>query len=151
MSITNDVLEVLVTNGANINAKSNVCSTPLVLGARYGQYEALKFMLEHTIADTSVRAGQGSTTLHIAALYGHSSCTKILLEHSPPQIVNSKIDTTGWTALHLACQTGDYNTVVNIPHHKPTLAFDDDGSCALHTAARNNHDKIVEVMVQEHG
>ena len=151
MSITKDVLEVLVTNGANINAKSNVCSTPLVLGARYGQYEALKFMLEHTIADTSVRAGQGSTTLHIAALYGHSSCTKILLEHSPPQIVNSKEYSLGNTPLHSACQTGEYETVVNILRYGPSVAFNKNGSSALHVAAYKNHDKIVEVMVQEHG
>ena len=151
MSITKDVLEVLVTNGANINAKSNVCSTPLVLGARYGQYEALKFMLEHTIADTSVRAGQGSTTLHIAALYGHSSCTKILLEHSPPQIVNSKEYSLGATPLHWACQTGDYDSVVSILSYGPFMSYDNQGLSALHTAAAKNHDKIVEVMVQEHG
>ena len=92
-----------------------------------------------------------NSPLHIAALAGHSSCTKILLEHSPPQIVNSKEYAVGFTPLHLACQTGDYETVVNILSYGPSLAFNNQGMSALHTAAWWNHDKIVEVMVQEHG
>ena len=55
------------------------------------------------------------------------------------------------TPLHLACQTGDYDSVVSIMRCGPSMSYDRNGLSALHTAAWKNHDKIVEVMVQEHG
>ena len=89
--------------------KSNNGWTPLYHAACHGHYETVKLLLDHTNVDTSARTRE-DTPLHTAALIGHSSITNILLQHSP-HLVDNMDYSFGSTPLHLACQTGDMETV----------------------------------------
>ena len=93
---------------------------------------------------------KNSSPLHWAVRHKKKNISKKLLE-SAADVDNRMLYTTGATPLHLACQTGDYDSVVSILSYGPSVAFNKNGLSALHVAAYKNHDKIVEVMVQEHG
>ena len=145
------VLEVLVTHGADINVQDKCGYAPLHHSAQNGHHQTVKFMLDKTNVDTSVRDAQlGFTALHRAALYGHSACTELLVQHSP-HLVNSKSFAGNRTPLLYASFLGDKKTYVSILQKKPTLAFDDDGTSPLHALTRRDHYKIVEMLVLEYG
>ena len=77
-----DVVELLLTHGADVNAKAGGESTPLHLAAGYGYKDVAKFLLTNK-AEVNAMDNGGNTPLHLAAAGGHKDVAELLLAQGP--------------------------------------------------------------------
>ncbi|ETI19674.1 hypothetical protein G647_08687 [Cladophialophora carrionii CBS 160.54] len=100
-----DVVKLLVSRSANLEAKDHNGKTPL--HQAISSNRSSDFMLQLLLragADTAARDLQGWTPLHTACYRSDDSATRILLEAGAN--VNA-IDKGGWTPLHVAATQFD--------------------------------------------
>ena len=100
-----DMVELLIANGANVNAIDNHGETPLHMAAYYAtafNRDIVEFLLEN---DANVNAvnNNGETPLHNAAYRGHYDIGALLVDRGAN--VNA-IDNNGETPLHNAASRG---------------------------------------------
>ncbi|MEK6334233.1 MAG: ankyrin repeat domain-containing protein [Acidobacteriota bacterium] len=100
-------MRLLLMLGANVNAKDETDSTPLMGAAWRGQSDAAKMLLEHS-ANLNARNKSGETPLILAAKEGRSEIVRLLLDRNPD--LNAK-DNDGWTCLMWAAWNGHTDTV----------------------------------------
>lgn len=93
-----EVIYLLLTNNADINAKNNEGWTPL-LAALYRNNQSEADVLLDNGAEIQAKNDQGQTPLHLAASYHNWDMTEMLISHKAD--VNSK-DNDGDTPLHWA-------------------------------------------------
>lgn len=97
-----EVVKLLVTEGADINAASGLPGhgkPPLYLAAAKGDVSMCKTLLELG-ADVNQRSGGGFTALHTAAGAGNADLVQLLLDHGAmPHEVGGE---ENWTPLHRA-------------------------------------------------
>jgi Ankyrin repeats (3 copies)/Ankyrin repeat len=95
------ILEALKTTGANINAIGPGGQTPLMHAVLTGRDTAVKILLAHGGADTSIGEKDGYTPMHGAGFQGRAAIAKILLQHGlNPSDVHAG---DGYTPIHRAC------------------------------------------------
>lgn len=89
----NELVKLLVKNGANVNAPSqdekNPFNMPLMIAAWHGNYEILKFLLENNASVNQMDRGNGYTPLIKAAIKNHPDCIELLLEHGADKSIFS--------------------------------------------------------------
>ncbi|KAA8625741.1 Ankyrin repeat and protein kinase domain containing protein 1 [Pyrenophora tritici-repentis] len=97
-----DIIEVLLSNGADIMAKSDGSWTPLHNACEQGSVKVLKVLLGAG-ADINARLLNGMTPLHVAAQAGHVDVVNCLLERK--DIKRAAKDTFGITPFLRAAQS----------------------------------------------
>jgi len=97
----NQLVEMLLDNGANVNATTSQGRTALLYSASKGR-EELTARLIDSGADTNLRDQLGATPLHRASGPGHTGVVRLLLA-ADKTIVDCQ-DKYGNTALHYACE-----------------------------------------------
>lgn len=75
-----DLVRLMLTHYAYIDAESPNRSTPLMMAARYGRSEVVKLLLEEG-ADTTVRNQQGLSALDFAQQAGRSGAASLIAAH----------------------------------------------------------------------
>lgn len=125
--------------------------------ARIGNYAAVKYLLEEKVANVmesnTYPRGTNRTALHYAAFHGHLGMVNYLLEymHDKDIIVDYVHDIFGFTALHLACINPTIETIRLLLSHPWGISphiRSNNLSTALHIAARNADEDIVELLVE---
>ncbi|CAN0282250.1 unnamed protein product, partial [Discosporangium mesarthrocarpum] len=96
------IVNLLLTNGAEVNAEDNLGSTPLNRAAVTGHVEVIRLLLEHG-ADLEHLDDISGAALHAAARRNHSESCKILISHGADVNVSDGI---GNRPLHLAAAEG---------------------------------------------
>ena len=97
-----DVVKVLIDAGADIEAKADRGSSPLLKASSTGQLRVVKMLIEAG-AGVGVMNNDGKTCLMFAADAGHTETVRYLVDL--PQVeVNQADRSDGATALHFACQ-----------------------------------------------
>ncbi|XP_063095419.1 poly [ADP-ribose] polymerase tankyrase-2 isoform X4 [Cavia porcellus] len=163
-----DVVEYLLQNGANVQARDDGGLIPLHNACSFGHAEVVNLLLQHG-ADPNARDNWNYTPLHEAAIKGKIDVCIVLLQHGAEPAIRN---TDGRTALDLAdpsakaVLTGEYKkdellesarsgneekmmallTPLNVNCH----ASDGRKSTPLHLAAGYNRVKIVQLLLQ-HG
>uniref|UniRef100_H0XKA7 Poly [ADP-ribose] polymerase n=1 Tax=Otolemur garnettii TaxID=30611 RepID=H0XKA7_OTOGA len=163
-----DVVEYLLQNGANVQARDDGGLIPLHNACSFGHAEVVNLLLRHG-ADPNARDNWNYTPLHEAAIKGKIDVCIVLLQHGAEPTIRN---TDGRTALDLAdpsakaVLTGEYKkdellesarsgneekmmgllTPLNVNCH----ASDGRKSTPLHLAAGYNRVKIVQLLLQ-HG
>jgi hypothetical protein len=75
-----EIAEVLLDNGAKIDAKNNLGRTPLHIAAGYGQKAVLELLLARG-ADAGAKDNDGNTPLDAALMKGYQDVVKLLRQH----------------------------------------------------------------------
>ncbi|XP_013199739.2 26S proteasome non-ATPase regulatory subunit 10 [Amyelois transitella] len=96
-----EVVRLLIGRGANVNHKTNRGQSSLHYACSKGHIEVVKILLD---AGANVNESDvlGATPLHRAAAQGRNNIVELLLETSDVNV--DLCDSTGSTALHLACE-----------------------------------------------
>ena len=114
-----DVVEVLLANGAGVNAKDSSGFTPLHMAA---------------------------STRWVGAVQGHKDVVEVLLANGAD--VNAK-DSSGFTPLHMAARNGRKDLVeLLLVHNANVDAQDNDGQTSLFAAAEAGHDERHDAVVE---
>ena len=72
-----DTVKLLLDNGADVNARTEVGGTALIYAAAMGQLECVKLLIEHG-ADKTIRNDNGYTANSVARERGHSAIVDYL-------------------------------------------------------------------------
>jgi ankyrin repeat protein len=141
----NDLVELLLAHGADVNAKDNGNYTALHEAALAGHNDLVELLLAHG-ADVNTKDKDGFTALHDAAWHGYKDVVELLLAHGAD--VNAK-DNNGYTALSSAVYKC-YKDVVELllAHGADVNAKNNTTrSTALHDAAWHGYKDVVELLL----
>lgn len=137
-------VELLVSVGAEINARDNKGRPALFYALKKGRVDIVKFLLEYSSNDLT--DNEGNTCLHFASESKSLKCLK-LLEKTRVNCLNSHQQ----TPLHFAFKTSSNSaTTVAFLLEKgadPTM-IDADGRTCLHLAAGKGHFQSVKSLIE---
>ena len=137
--------EVLIRNGADINAKDDDGGTPLHAAAVANACAVAEVLIQNG-ADINAKDDDGLTPLYAAALSNAYAAVEVLIQNGAD--INAK-DNNGLTPLHYAAWSNAYAAVeVLIQNGADINAKDNNGLIPLYAAAWSNAYAAVEVLIQ---
>ncbi|XP_046544239.1 uncharacterized protein LOC124254447 [Haliotis rubra] len=172
-----EAVEMLLNKGANINQKTSLGQTALLLSSVEGHISLANFLLEKG-AGINITDTQGCSPLHSASAHGQLSIVQQLLERGANinccdsigstaifyaslkghlEIVQTLIDhgaditmsnTFGGQPLLAACVNGHMAVIQSVLVKKPDLNHKDfNGKTCLHWASQRGFSEIVETLI----
>ncbi|KAL3467923.1 ankyrin repeat-containing domain protein [Aspergillus heterothallicus] len=109
-------MEIVLSQGIDINSRDDSDRTPLMQAAYYGSTASVQVLLAHG-AETELIDDHGRTALFCAALTGHSDVTSLLLDMGADSDVR---DQWGCSMLHVAARA---NTIGDTSDHATTAKY----------------------------
>ncbi|CAN1264887.1 E3 ubiquitin-protein ligase XBAT33 [Linum perenne] len=129
----NEIVALLLENGADVNSRNYCGQTALIQACRYGHWEVVQTLLLYRCNVTRADYLSGRTALHFAAVNGHARCLRLVVSDFVPsapfdlaengaktrfglelialsKFVNKAAD-GGITALHMAALNGYFDCV----------------------------------------
>ena len=105
-----DILEYLISKGADVNVEDNLGRTPLWLQFNYGSLEGLKMLIENGAdANGYFNKEKGDRFIHVMAQFGNLDLVKFLVEKGQADIHVKNNE--GKTALDIAMENGHSEVV----------------------------------------
>lgn len=134
-----EIVEFLLANGADVNAKGGEGETPLGMAVACGKIDVAKILHQH--------GGQGVAPIHYAAATGDLEAVKTLLKAHPEQ-ASYKEGKFGMAPLHFSAQAGKKDLVEFLLANGADIN-DAKTECGtpLGWAAANGHKEVVEVLL----
>jgi ankyrin repeat protein len=143
-----NIVELLLANKADVNAKDRYGETPLHLAASKGEKAIVKLLLA-TKAEVNARSNSGETPLHLAVISGDKDAVKILLDSNAD--VRAR-DTDGITPLHDAASGGYKDVAELLLARKANVnARNIAGETPLHYATSAAQSDMAELLRQHGG
>lgn len=140
-----EVVEVLLRHGANVNTKDVDLATPLHLAASRGYTGVLSLLLTSDV-EIDARDANGRTALWRAVEAGHLETSKLLLRNFCK--VNSRA-ADQMTPLHMATEHGDEDMVsLLLRYGSDVEAKDVLMKGALHYACQNGHQNTAALLLK---
>ena len=138
------LMNLLLEQNADVNARKNTNATPVYVAAMYGHTDAVQLLLDNK-ADLNATRSTGSTPLYIAAYYGLEEVVILLLLENA-DVNASKHD--GATPLHAAARKGHTAIAKLLVDHKANInaRMQADGATPLDVAVENGHTEVVDVL-----
>jgi ankyrin repeat protein len=144
-----ELVGLLLEQGAQANSRDVLCRTPLMLACEKGQVDVVRLLLQHTrgqgLHDVDK---QGMTALELAALGGHDETVAFLVLDKTVE-AHSK-DTRGRTPLMVACSKRRVVVVRAVVKHLGVEVLqetDEKGWTALHWAVDGGNEKTVSLLL----
>ncbi|XP_052887423.1 E3 ubiquitin-protein ligase XBAT33-like isoform X1 [Gossypium arboreum] len=144
----NEIVALLLENGADVNSRNYCGQTALMQACRYGHWEVVQTLLLFRCNVTRADYLSGRTALHFSAVNGHVRCITLLVAdfvpNAPFEAMNNQIEG----------EKGDGSTVRNKNDQSALSKFvnkaADGGNTALHMAALNGHFDCVQLLLDLH-
>jgi ankyrin repeat protein len=138
---------LLITHGADVNAREESGKTPLFLACSWGLSQTAALLLEHG-ADVNAGDDDGASPLHAAALIGDFDLVRLLLAQNADVKATTRSD--GSTALHAAASSGSLLAVRVLLSHGANPAARRRGTAptAIEVAQLAGHRAIVDALTR---
>ena len=133
-------------NGAADAALDDVGRTGLIVGARDGEAEVVRVLLEGGADVDKARTDNGATPLYMAAENGHEAVVRLLVERGA-DVDKARTD-SGATPLHIAAQNGHEAVVRVLVEGGADVdkARTDDGATPLQAATQSGCESVVQLL-----
>jgi ankyrin repeat protein len=141
------VVEFLLANKADVNAKDDHGWTPLRYAVNLGDRGVAELLLSHH-ADIDARDDHDGTALHVVAWSAPEGMVEFLLANKAD--VNAK-DDMGRTPLHYAAAYGKAETVQELLDHKADVNAKDKNGMTPLAMAENKGQKEIAGMLRQYG
>ena len=139
------VLKLLLSKGADINAKDKEGRTPLHLAASDGTVDVVQLLLSKG-ADANAKDKSGMTPLQLAKAKNNAEAVMVL----GGDVDEKFTDKDGRTLLHHAVRLGMTNCVAKVLEKGiPVNAKDKNGYTALHIAAGKNDVNAAKLLLEK--
>ncbi|WRX19326.1 Ankyrin repeat - like 6 [Theobroma cacao] len=144
----NEIVALLLENGADVNSRNYCGQTALMQACRYGHWEVVQTLLLFRCNVTRADYLSGRTALHFAAVNGHVRCIRLVVADfvpsAPFEVINTQIEG----------ERGDGSGVRNKNDQSALSKFvnkaADGGITALHMAALNGYFDCVQLLLDLH-
>jgi ankyrin repeat protein len=138
------IVSLLLTNGAEVNAVDFEGGTPLHCATTFGSLPIAEILLRHK-ANVMARTKAGRTPLHQAATFGDARLVELLLAHGA--VVEVK-DKDGFTPLRDAAAVGNSVAIQSLLAHGGAVSVRDRyGATPLHWAATTTNVAVVALLL----
>ncbi|XP_067652901.1 ankyrin repeat domain-containing protein 50-like [Haliotis asinina] len=140
-----DVVKFLVDRGANVSLVNEEGDNILHLACAGGDLETVKLILSLKAVDINSRGDLSKTPVMVAAHGGHSDVVEFLVDRGANV---SLVDSDGDNVLHLACYSGDLETVEHILSlNKVDInATNINGQTAIKIAKDWQYEQVVDLL-----
>lgn len=143
-----EIVALLLENGADVNARNYCGQTALMQACRYGNWEVVQMLLVFKCNVTRSDYLSGRTALHFAAVNGHVNCIRLLVADF---VASSPVDSVG---TETNCERTDGSSAKN--KHEPSALSKflnkaaDGGITALHMAGLNGNFECLQLLLDLH-
>ncbi|XP_031548930.1 transient receptor potential cation channel subfamily A member 1-like [Actinia tenebrosa] len=147
-SNSHGIAEILIDNGAEINARDINNSTPLMAAAKTGATETVQLLMVKG-ADPTVKDVDGKTAVFNGI--GHSKITEILLQDPVLAPLLTEKDNSGHTVAHYAAMKNDVKSMaLFLKHNKAVASVTSDSlDTPLHVAAQYGNHEVIRVLIEK--
>ncbi|KAK6936479.1 Ankyrin repeat [Dillenia turbinata] len=141
----NEIVALLLENGADVNSRNYCGQTALMQACRYGHWEVVQTLLLFRCNVTRADYLSGRTALHFAAVNGHVRCIRLVvadfIQSAPFESINAQAND----------DRGDSSGLRNKSDQSALSRFvnkaADGGITALHMAALNGYFDCVQLLL----
>jgi ankyrin repeat protein len=146
-----EAAELLLANGAEVDAKNNYGSTPLHYAADYNHRDLAELLLANN-ANVDAKDDKGYTPIDIAVVKGHNEVAELLSQHGGKDRSTQSTTTEmqkAITDVHSAARQGNLVKVKALLAHYPDLVSGKDGfgDTPLHSAAESGQRDVAEFLL----
>jgi len=139
-----NVIQLLVKLGADLEVMDSIGSTPLHYAARNGQVDALRALI-NLGANPDAQDEIGTQPIHAAAFGGNEAAIKLLASQGANVNVRNFKKST---PLHFAAQRGNTSAIQGLYDLGADInARDRYGAMPIHEAASQGHNDAIQVLV----
>lgn len=124
---------------------------PLHLACIKGDYSNVVKLVQNDEKLVTVKDLDGRFPIHWAISFQHEDIVEELLKHMKEIDLNSLLDGSNWSPLHIASAVGNISIFQMLMKHPIALLVDEpteQGTTSLHLACSKNHIKIVEELIK---
>ncbi|XP_021730118.1 E3 ubiquitin-protein ligase XBAT33-like [Chenopodium quinoa] len=136
----NEIVTLLLENGADVNSRNYCGQTALMQACRYGHWEVVQTLLLFRCNVTRADYLSGRTALHFAAVNGHVRCIRLLFADFVP---SAPLDSLS----DLSAEGGEGSNGKNSALAKFVNKPADGGITALHMAALNGYFDCMQLLL----
>ncbi|XP_057950552.1 E3 ubiquitin-protein ligase XBAT33 [Malania oleifera] len=144
----NEIVALLLENGADVNSRNYCGQTALMQACRYGHWEVVQTLLLFRCNVTRADYLSGRTALHYAAVNGHVRCIRLVVADFVPSVPYEFINANA------NGNQGDGSNAKNKYVQSALSKFvnkaADGGITALHMAALNGYFDCVQLLLDIH-
>lgn len=151
----NEIVTLLLENGAEVNSRNYCGQTALMQACRHGHWEVAQTLLLYRCNVTRADYLSGRTALHFAAIDGHARCIRLLaadfVPSAPYEVNGSSLESaesaeSSDSSPDSASRRRSDHSVLARFVNKPA----DGGVTALHLAALNGYSDCVQLLLDLH-
>ncbi|XP_068615407.1 ankyrin repeat and death domain-containing protein 1B-like [Brachionichthys hirsutus] len=142
-----EAVQLLLQRRVKVDQKDKFGMAPIHLAAWFGSLDILKLLVQAG-AEQKIENEEGLNIMHCAAINNHTDIAEYIIEDLQMKELD-KEDMSGNRAFALAAEHGCVDVLVMLmeTYHMDTMKPNKKGDTPLHSAARNGHLDVVDLLL----